>query len=446
MSDPSLLAGRYRMLERRDPTGTSWRSRDELLHRDVTISEVRLPPPGPHRDRLLGQIRATAGLRHPGITALHDMISTPDRMWLVMESVEGRSLLQTVRADGPFTPERAAEIGLRVLDALAAAHERGVHLAATPDAVLLAPGGRVVLTGIASPVPADELRDLGVTLFAAVEGRMPDTGSQAGLRLADGTPLADPVTGSTGSGPLTPLLDELLATEPAHHPDATSVRLTLERIAPRPAQRGPRRGPLAAAAAVTAVLVLGGAAFWLWPRPSEPAEPTPSITPVALPTFFSKPPDPCKLISRDQAIKLSLETIPFLEVTGECKWNAVIESGRPDSGEILRIEAFRYTSVTEADENYGRFLKDDSGPTKTEVGLPLIKIRPATTLPGVAAEAYTLESTNELTYGVGVVFRAANLVVFVNYQRPGTRDGDGRARKGAFTATQWVLENLSRTR
>ncbi|MFC7644796.1 hypothetical protein ACFQX6_31990 [Streptosporangium lutulentum] len=188
MSDSGLLAGRYRMLERRDPTGTSWRSRDELLHRDVTISEVRLPPPGPYRDRLLGQIRATAGLRHPGITALHDVVSTPDRMWLVLESVEGRSLLQTVRADGPFAPERAAEIGLRVLDALAAAHERGVHLAATPDAVLLTPGGRVVLTGIASPVPPDELRDLGVTLFAAVEGRMPDTGPHAGLRMADGTP------------------------------------------------------------------------------------------------------------------------------------------------------------------------------------------------------------------------------------------------------------------
>ena len=232
MSDPSLLAGRYRLLERRDRTGTSWRSRDELLHRDVTISEVRLPPPGPHRDRLLSQVRATAGLRHPGITTLHDVIFAPDRMWLVTESIEGRSLIQTVRADGPFTSERAAEIGLRVLDALTAAHEQGVHLVATPDAVLLAPDGRIVLTGIASASPAGELRDLGITLFAAVEGRMPGTGSHPGFRLADGTSLADPDADSTGSGPLTPLLEELLAAEPLHRPDATSVRLTLERIAP----------------------------------------------------------------------------------------------------------------------------------------------------------------------------------------------------------------------
>lgn len=123
MTDPHLLAGRYRLLERRDRTGTTWRSRDELLNRDVTISEIRLPPPGPHRDWLLGQIRAASGLRHPDIATLHDVVSAPDRMWLVLETIEGRSLIQTVRSDGPLSAERAAEIGLRVLDALAAAHE-----------------------------------------------------------------------------------------------------------------------------------------------------------------------------------------------------------------------------------------------------------------------------------------------------------------------------------
>nr|BFE86937.1 hypothetical protein GCM10020093_095380 [Planobispora longispora] len=45
MTDPNLLAGRYRLLERRDPAGASRRARDELLHRDVILSGVRLPPP-----------------------------------------------------------------------------------------------------------------------------------------------------------------------------------------------------------------------------------------------------------------------------------------------------------------------------------------------------------------------------------------------------------------
>ncbi|MFD0890502.1 serine/threonine protein kinase, partial [Streptosporangium algeriense] len=125
---PGLLAGRYRLLERRDHTGASWRARDEVLGREVTIAEVRLPPPGPVRDRLLGQIRAAADLRHPGVTTLHDVISAPDRMWLVAEAVTGRSLVQIVRHEGPLPPERAAEVGLRVLDALTAAHERGVNL------------------------------------------------------------------------------------------------------------------------------------------------------------------------------------------------------------------------------------------------------------------------------------------------------------------------------
>jgi serine/threonine protein kinase len=446
MSDPSLLAGRYRLLERRDRTGTSWRSRDELLHRDVTISEVRLPPPGPHRDWLLSQVRATAGLRHPGITTLHDVIFVPDRMWLVTESIEGRSLIQTVRADGPFTPERAAEIGLRVLDALATAHEQGVHLVATPDAVLLVPDGRIVLTGTASAAPAGELRDLGITLFAAVEGRIPGTGSHPGFRLADGTSLADPDADSTGSGPLAPLLEELLAAEPVRRPDATSVRLTLERIAPRPARRGPRRGPFVAAAAVTAVLLLGGTAFWLWPRPSEPVLP---ITPVALPTFFPnflKTFDPCKLISKQQAAKLWLEATPSREKATQCAWGTSDGTLPGNLRYSLNIEVFPYTSVKGARNDYADFLKQDRERTKTDKGLPLTKIKPVTALPGVAAEAFTLEDTDQLAYSTRVVFRAANLLVAIHYQRVAAEDSNHSTRKGALTAAQWVVKTLSRTK
>ncbi|GAA2866599.1 hypothetical protein GCM10010517_26120 [Streptosporangium fragile] len=458
MSDPNLLAGRYRMLERRDHTGASRRSRDELLHRDVTISEVRLPPPGPHRDRLLGRIRAAASLRHPGVAALHDVISGPDRVWLVTEAVEGRSLLQTVRADGPLTSERAAEVGLRVLDALAAAHARGVRLAATPDSVVLSSDGRVVLTGIAAPASADELRDLGATLFTAVEGRAPETGSLIAPRMADGTPLAAPVTGPTGSGPLIPLVESLLTADPARRPDATSARLTLERIAPGPAARqtggpaggrgarpGAGRARVVAAAAAAAAVLTGAVVFWLWPGPAEP-EPEPTTAPVALPTAFSRAPAPCTLISAEQAAELSLKAAPVKEGARRCEWSTDDDSLPSNLRYTLWVDVFRFASDDKARREYASFMKQDRDRTRTAVGARLTVVKPPSPLPGIGSEAYTVQATNTLTYYTGVIFRAANLVVAVQYQRGVGEDGDGSTSKGALTATRRVLENLGRAK
>ncbi|WP_433252971.1 serine/threonine-protein kinase [Streptosporangium sp. CA-135522] len=446
MTDPSLLAGRYRLLERLDRAGATWRSRDELLNRDVTIAEVRLPPPSPHRDWLLGQIRAAADLRHPGVVTLHDVISAPDRMWLVLEAVEGRSLLQTVRSDGPLSSERAAEVGLRVLDTLTAAHERGIHLAATPDTVLLASDGRVVLTGVAAPVPTRDLRDLrdlGATLFTAVEGRAPHTGSQTIPHMPDGTPvaaLAPAADGPTGSGPLAPLVEGLLAADPAHRPDATSVRLSLERIAPKPAVS--RRRPLIIAVAATAaVAVAAGAAFWLRPLFSDPA---PTAAPRPLPASFGKAPDPCAVISPEQAAELFLDTGPSKEEAGRCSWDSA-DTGQPQSMRYrLWIQVIRSSSGEKAHADFTRFFKQESAPATSAAGLPVIATRPATPLPGIGAEAYTVEATNKLTYYTGVVFRAANLVVIVQYQRGGESDPRGDTRQGALRAGGWVLDALSR--
>ncbi len=444
MTYPSLLAGRYRLLERRDNTGTTWRARDELLGREVTIAEVRLPPPGPHRDRLLGRVRAAADLRHPGVATLHDVISIQDHMWLVMEAVEGRSLIQTVRADGPLAPERAAEVGLRVLDALNAARERGVPLAATPDSVMLATDGRIVLTGLLVSAPVDDLRDLGTTLFTAVEGRVPDTGAQAVPRMADGSPLAAPTAvsvtgGPTGSGPLAPLVEGLLAADPAYRPDAASVRLALEEIAPRPATS--RGRPLLAAAAAAAVIVAVAAALWLRPA----AEPAGATAPVPLPTFFAHAPAACSLLSNRQVGELLLAAHPSEEKDNRCAWNTDDPNSPSSLKYRLWVQVLRYGSAERAHSDYTRFMEQEKHQTKTEVGIPLTLVKPPRALAGIASEAYVFGVTNQLTYNTGVVFRAANLVVVVQYQRGGADDSGGDTREGALRATRWVLEALSRT-
>ncbi|MFC7644794.1 serine/threonine-protein kinase [Streptosporangium lutulentum] len=215
MADPSLpvLAGRYRALERlgEGGMGVVWQARDELLHREVAIKEVRIDPhlPEAHRvemrERTLREARAAARLSHPSIVAVHDVIAQDGRPWIVMDLVRGRSLGQAMRADGPLPPRWVAAIGLAVLDALALAHSRGiVHRDVKPANIMLAQDGGVLLTdfGIAtlegevqltspdalvgSPGyiaperlrgtgdgPAADLWSLGATLYAAVEGRGP---------------------------------------------------------------------------------------------------------------------------------------------------------------------------------------------------------------------------------------------------------------------------------
>jgi len=122
----------------------------------------------------------------------------------VMRLLPGRTLDHVVRANGPLSPRRAAELGVRLVEALSAAHANGVlHRDVKPQNVMLGADDRWMLTdfGIASVAgatrtltgtgivtgtlgyvaperlsgaepgaPAD-LWALGATLYYAVEGR-----------------------------------------------------------------------------------------------------------------------------------------------------------------------------------------------------------------------------------------------------------------------------------
>ncbi len=184
--------------------GVVWQAKDEVLHRDVAIKEI-LHPAGPGTlGRPLREARAAAALRHPGIVTVHDIVEHDGRPWIVMELINGRSLAQLLHDDGPLPEQRAADVGLQVLQALNMAHRKGiVHRDVKPANILL-DGDRAVLTdfGIAamadatvltgthqligspeyiaperingSPTgPAADLWALGVTLYYAVSGRSP---------------------------------------------------------------------------------------------------------------------------------------------------------------------------------------------------------------------------------------------------------------------------------
>jgi hypothetical protein len=247
-----VIAGRYRLVELvgRGGMGAVWRARDELLDRDVAVKEV-LSPPGLSETaeadlyrRAMREARSAARLSHPSVVTVHDVASEEGRPWVVMELLDARSLQDVLDASGPLSPARAAYIGRQILEALTAAHAVGIlHRDVKPANVLVAEGDRVILTdfGIAaiegeeaitrtggligSPayiapervrgLPASAASDLwalGVTLYAAVEGRLPFHHTDPVAVF--GALLTHEPQPPANAGPLRPVIEGLLAKDP----------------------------------------------------------------------------------------------------------------------------------------------------------------------------------------------------------------------------------------
>ncbi|GAA0369967.1 hypothetical protein GCM10009530_20070 [Microbispora corallina] len=262
-----LVGRRYRLLSPvgRGGMGMVWHAHDVLLDRDVAVKELLLPfgldnagAQAAHR-RMLREARSAARLSHPGIVTVHDVVEEDGRPWIVMELVRAWSLEQAVRQSGPLPVVQAAEIGIRVLDALRHAHAAGIlHRDVKPGNVLLT-ADRVVLTdfGIAaiegdvtitqtgllmgSPayIPPERLQgrpithaadlwSFGATLYAAVEGRPPYEGPDAVAVL--GAVLTQEPNRPQRAGALLPVIEGLLRKNPADRLPAAQVADMLERL------------------------------------------------------------------------------------------------------------------------------------------------------------------------------------------------------------------------
>lgn len=245
--------------------GVVWRAHDELLRRDVAVKElhVRVGVDDDFQIRqVLREARAAARLRHPDVVVVHDVVVDDGRPLIVMELVEGPSLADLVRQEGPLPEQRVAEIGVRVLAALAAAHAQGVvHRDVKPANILLA-GDRVVLTdfGIAaftsdttltssvlgSPeylaperingevaTSASDLWSLGVTLCAALRGESPFHRSDTQSTLAAVLTYEPPPIPKADR--LWPVLAMLLRKDPLRRPTAAAAGALLAAAADLPA-------------------------------------------------------------------------------------------------------------------------------------------------------------------------------------------------------------------
>src|SRR4029077_12915116 len=135
--------------------GEVYRARDTRLDRPVAVKilspDVASSPDA--RQRFEREARTVSQLSHPHICALYDVGHEGETQFLVMELLEGDTLLERL-AKGPLPIEQTLRHGVEIADALDNAHRQGiVHRDLKPGNVMLTKAGVKLLDfGLAKAV------------------------------------------------------------------------------------------------------------------------------------------------------------------------------------------------------------------------------------------------------------------------------------------------------
>ncbi len=264
--------GRYEVIEviGEGSMGTVYRARDPRLERDVALKTIRLEAANTEqrRQELLDLLRheavTIAKLSHPNIIAVYDMGESLDSAYVAMELVEGVSLADLLRDQGPLPYDQLIPLAAAISRGLALTHARQViHRDVKPGNVLLGREGAIKvsdfglafavstlledsteLSGTPGYVPPEvlnmraytvhgDLYGLGATLYEGLAGFHPLAG--ATLRDTILNTLSGEIRPLRESVPevseeIDQLITSLLSLDPEARPSASAVGDQLERM------------------------------------------------------------------------------------------------------------------------------------------------------------------------------------------------------------------------
>jgi serine/threonine-protein kinase len=255
----ALLNGRYRLDAEiaRGAIGVVWRGLDVRDGAPVAVKILR--PEGAATPELaagfLAEAEILAGLDHPSVVRVRDLVLGTGAPAVVMELVDGRDLRRRLRGDGPLPPAVAADVVAQVADALMYVHARGiVHGDVKPGNILVPDAGGPVrladfgvarrlddppspthatpeyvapeVVGGAPPSPASDVYALGIVLYELVCGRSPFRGGAAVEVLRRHVNcVAVPPAGMPAA--LWPVIEACLAPDPSARPAPAAVAARL---------------------------------------------------------------------------------------------------------------------------------------------------------------------------------------------------------------------------
>jgi serine/threonine-protein kinase len=169
-----LAEGRYQLIEVIGEGGmaTVYRAWDQRLQRPraIKLLSPALAIRPNLRRRFVAEAQTMATLEESRVVRVFDIQEDGDRVFIVMELVEGGSLLDRVRTFGRLPPRLAALVTAQIAEALHVAHQAGViHRDIKPHNILLTRSGEVRITDFGIAQVQHETGD-GVTRTGAVLG------------------------------------------------------------------------------------------------------------------------------------------------------------------------------------------------------------------------------------------------------------------------------------
>lgn len=112
----------------------------KVLNKDLLIQRGMV-------DQVKKEISILKRLKHPYIVNMHEIMSSKDKIFLVMELVTGGDLFDTIAIQGPFKEEDGRVMFSQIVAAVAYCHQNGVcHRDLKPENVLLTSEGEAKLS------------------------------------------------------------------------------------------------------------------------------------------------------------------------------------------------------------------------------------------------------------------------------------------------------------